>query len=140
MLLESVPLCYPSTAAFPANLTPAWQEVRQLSAGVLCVQNIAGLKGSYKGEPYGEVEGQQIKIVLGEVSSQHKKEIFYSHSLKQLPLGHSKSPCQWRLSRCDWTGWWIISPDLPFPQKVGAGDFSRSLPTALLYGSMTQVM
>lgn len=88
MLLESVPLCYPSTTTFPANLTPAWQEVRQLSAGVLRVQNIAGLKGSYKEEPYGEVEGQQIKIALGEVSSQHKKEIFYSEnnqSLEQHP-------------------------------------------------------
>lgn len=67
-------------------------------------RNIAGLKGTYKEELYGEIKGQQIKIALREVSSQHKKEIFYSHSLKQPLLGHSKSLCQWRFSRCDWTG------------------------------------
>lgn len=38
MLLQSVPLCYPGTVAFSANLDPAWQEVGQLSAGMLCVQ------------------------------------------------------------------------------------------------------
>lgn len=92
-------------------------------------RSIAELKGSYKEEPYGEVKGQQIKIALGEVSSQHKKEIFYSHSLKQPPSGHSKSPCRWTFSTWDWTGWTVISPDLPFSQKVGAGDLSRSLPT-----------
>lgn len=38
MLLQSMPLCYPSTVAFAANLVPAWQEVSQLFAEVLCVQ------------------------------------------------------------------------------------------------------
>lgn len=44
--------------------------------GCCVCRNIAGLKGTYKEQPYGEVEGQLIKIALGEVSSQHKKEIF----------------------------------------------------------------
>lgn len=100
MLLQSMPLCYPGTAAFPANPVPAWQEDKSALCRGVC-RSIAGLTGTYKEEPYGEVKGQQIKTALGEVSSQHKKEFFYSHSLKQPPLGHSKSPCWWKFSRCD---------------------------------------
>ncbi|RMB94489.1 hypothetical protein DUI87_29300 [Hirundo rustica rustica] len=57
-----IPPRYPSTMAFPANLVPAWPKVSQLFAGVLCVQEHCGLKGTYKGEPYGEVKRQQVGV------------------------------------------------------------------------------
>lgn len=38
------------------------------------------------------------------------------------------SPQHWRFSGCDWTGWEIISSVLPFPQKIGLNDLSRSFP------------
>ncbi|KAK4832732.1 hypothetical protein QYF61_025221 [Mycteria americana] len=43
---------------------------------------------SFHKEACGEDKGQEVQVALGEVSSQHKKEFFYSenhHSLEQLP-------------------------------------------------------
>lgn len=38
------------------------------------------------------------------------------------------SPHHWRFSRSNWTGRQIISPRLPFPQKVEPDSLSKSLP------------
>jgi len=74
---------------------------REGSEGPHC--NIPVLKGQlqtgwklslHKG-PHGEDKRQWVKVVLGEVSSQYKKEIIFSknnHSSEQTPQGHCGVP------------------------------------------------
>lgn len=53
--------------------------------------------------------------------------------LEHLPVLGTKEHFQgpvatWKVSRCSWTGSWIISSSLPFPRKVGPYDDLRSFP------------
>ena len=49
-----------------------------MSTPVLAALLQTGWNLSLHKEPHGEDKGQQVQVALGEVSSQHKNEIFYS--------------------------------------------------------------
>lgn len=52
--------------------------------------------------------------------------------------GLSQSPHHWRFSRCNLTGYEIISSRFPFPWKAGIDSISRSLPSgAIICGVLT---
>lgn len=115
----------------PSQSIPAWKEQLQ-----------GGQKLSLEKETWEKKIGQQVQAVQREASSWCK-----NFSLWDQPFTGATSPGMWwnshhqRFSGCDWTGCKIISSGIPFPQKVGPDDLSRSLPAwdaLCFFGSVIQ--